>query len=83
MKFVIEGVCATPAGMPMTKEQIDDHIKELRRRATELAMKDYPSGNEDELKKWRSDVDIIRRDLKLLAFLSHYLPNVTMQKIGF
>ena len=68
----------------MTKEQIEDHIKELRGRATELATKDYPSSNESELKKWRSDVDNIRRDLKLLAFLSHYIPNKgTMQKIGF
>jgi hypothetical protein len=66
----------------MTRNQIDDHIKELRERATKMAMEDYPT-NEDELRKWRSDVDNIR-DLKLLAFLSHYLPNkVTMQPIGF
>jgi hypothetical protein len=67
----------------MTKQQIEDHIKELRERASKMAMEDYPSGNEDGLKKWRSDVENIRRDLKLLAFLSHYLPPSTGQRIGF
>jgi hypothetical protein len=67
----------------MTHEEIANHMKKLRQRAAKMALEDYPSGDEDKLKKWRSDVDNIRRDLKLLEFLSKWLPNVTTQKIGF
>ena len=67
----------------MTDEEIANHTKKLRQRAAKMALEDYPSGDEDKLKKWRSEVDNIRRDLKLLEFLSKWLPNVTTQKIGF
>jgi hypothetical protein len=67
----------------MTHEEIANQMKTLRQRAAKMALEDYPSGDGDKLKKWRSDVDNIRRDLKLLEFLSKWLPNVTTQKIGF
>jgi hypothetical protein len=68
----------------MTHEEIASHMKKLRERAAKMAKEgDYPSGDEDKLKKWRSDVENIRRDLKLLEFLSKWLPNTTTQKIGF
>jgi hypothetical protein len=67
----------------MTHEEIASHMKKLRQRAAKMALEDYPSGDEDKLKKCRCDVDNLRRDLKLLEFLSKWLPNVTTHRIGF
>jgi hypothetical protein len=50
----------------MTHEEIANHTKKLRQRAAKMALEDYPSGDEDKLKKWRCDVDNLRRDLKVL-----------------
>jgi hypothetical protein len=56
----------------MTREQISNHIKVLRLRATEMVEQDYPIGKEDELRKWRTAVDNIRCDIKRLEFLSRF-----------
>jgi hypothetical protein len=81
---VIEGVRTAQQGMPDDpRRNCEPHEKAARTCGKNGKGGDYPSGDEDKLTKWRSDVENIRRDLKLLEFLSKRLPNTTTQKIGF